>query len=146
MNTFGTNALAVLRAAIAGAFAAGVLFAIWFVAVISHGPYASFREAFDIAAGAAIWVVVCTIVGPAITLPATAISALVGGAILRVTGWSAALPFQIGGFLVGTFVWWFSFNRGAPDQAVMFSSLLSAAFVGGFAGLIAGRVLPRHWR
>ena len=145
MDTFGTNAMAVLRASIVGAFAAGVLFAVWFVIGMVSVRHVSARDVFDIAAGAAIWVFLCTVVGPAITLPATALSALAGAAIVRLTGWSYWLPFQIGGFLVGTFVWWFAFNRGAPDKVMMFSNWLSAPFVGGIAGFIAGRVLARRW-
>lgn len=149
MDTFGSNVLAILRAGFAGSIAAGIMFAIWMiVALIPPPPLPSVSQGEalgNLLAVALFWPIAIGIAGAVVTVPLTAVSALVGTAILRRTGWSASRPFQIGGFLVGTFVWWFWFNRGAPDKVMMFSNWLSAPFVGGIAGLIAGRVLARRW-
>lgn len=150
MDTFGTNAVAVIRAGFAGSIAAGIMFAIWTVATVLMfspriPPVSHVETLLNLMATALFWPIAIGIVGGAVTVPLTAIFALIGAAILRMTSWSPSLPFRIGGFLVGTFVWWFVFNRGAPDQVMIFGNLFSAPSIGGIAGFAAGHVLARHW-
>lgn len=149
MDTFGSNALAVLRAGFAGSIAAGVMFAIWMIFALTPPPPLSSisrgETLVNLLAVALFWPVAIGIAGAVVTVPLTAIFALIGAAILRMTSWSPSLPLRIGGFLVGTFAWWFVFNRGAPDQVMIFGNLFSAPSIGGIAGFAAGHVLARHW-
>jgi hypothetical protein len=142
---------AVMLASWAAARTAGACFALYFVVMILFTPFhyvgksTSADTASHLFGGLALltsglfWFAMVTPVAFAVAVPTSVVVGSTAHLLLRNSTWHTPVAFSLGGYGVGVLVWT-PLVVGAPPDNMMFGHWLSAALIGGPAGVAGGYV------